>query len=87
MRTYSFIFVLVFAGCAEVGPSDACVDYVACIRAQDDASGLVTDVARFEEGGACWGNPDGAGLCDRACDNGLEWMREEVADLPEECVE
>jgi hypothetical protein len=72
-------------GCAEVEQSASCEEYVECIRSRDAVSGVETDLARFEEDGACWGNPEGAGLCDRACTNGLEWMRDEVADLPEEC--
>ena len=72
-------------GCAEVEPSASCEEYVACIRSQDAVSGVETDLARFEEGGACWDSPQGAGLCDRACTNGLEWMRDEVLDLSEEC--
>lgn len=72
-------------GCAEVEQSASCEEYVACIRAQDAVSGVETDLNRFEDDGDCWGNPEGAALCDRACTNGLEWMRDEVADLPEEC--
>ena len=53
-------------GCAEVEQSASCEEYVACIRAQDAVSGVETDLERFEADGDCWGNPEGAALCDRA---------------------
>ena len=74
-------------GCAEVEQSSSCATYVACIQAKDDVDGVETDLDRFEPDGACWGSPEGASLCDRACVNGLDWMQGAYADLPEECAE
>ena len=78
------VFLLV--GCAQVEQSASCAAYVSCVRAQDAAKGIETDLVRFEPGGDCWGNPDGAGLCDRACTNGMLWLQETFSDLPQECA-
>ena len=86
MRLFFCIDALA-AGCAEVTQTASCADYVSCIQAIDDAAGTETDLDRFDVGGVCWGNPEGAALCDRACGNGLAWMRESYSNLPEECAE
>lgn len=83
----SVCFFLFFAACADVTQTDSCAAYVDCVQAMDDQLGTGTDLDRFEAGGVCWGNPEGAALCDRACGNGLEWMRDAYSDLPEECAE
>jgi hypothetical protein len=74
-------------GCASgpVAQRESCEAYVACVQARDAEIGITTDATRFEPGGACWGNPEIADLCDRACANGLDWLRGAVASLPEEC--
>ena len=79
------LMVMMVMGCAQVEQSASCNSYVACVRAQDAAKGVETDMVRFEPAGDCWGNPEGAALCDRACSNGLLWLQEQYADLPEEC--
>lgn len=80
-----FIF-LTLLGCAEVvEQSAACEQYVSCLDARDAELGLQTNTLRFEPNGACWGGAEGAALCDRACDNGLQWLQEADPDLPELC--
>lgn len=80
------MFLLLFLGCAEVTQTPACASFVACVGARDAARGATTDVVRFEPAGECWGTPAGADLCDRACVNGLAWLRESEPDLPEACA-
>ena len=86
MKSFALLTLFV-SGCAEVQQTDSCAAYVECIQAVDAQSDSTTDLDRFEVGGVCWGNPEGAALCDRACSNGLEWMRDAYSDLPEECAE
>jgi len=85
MRFFGLLLLLV--GCADVEPTDACIEYVSCIQAQDEVNGLQTDLVRFEAGGACWTNPDIAALCDRGCVNGMDWLQEAGENLPQECVQ
>lgn len=80
------MFFLILFGCAEVTQTPACSSFVACVGARDEASGATTDVVRFEPNGDCWGTPAGADLCDRACENGLAWLRETEPNLPAECA-
>jgi hypothetical protein len=78
--------VLALAGCGgEVEQREACVDYVVCVQARDAALGYETDVVRFDIGGACWGGVQGADLCETACIQGLEFLREREPGLPGEC--
>jgi hypothetical protein len=72
-------------GCGDaVAPAPVCAAYVACVRAGDAARGAATDVARFEEGGACWSGEVGAGRCAEACARGLARLRaQEPATCPE----
>jgi hypothetical protein len=81
------LFGLLWSGCAsEFGQSPTCATYVACLAARDAAQGTETDVVRFEEGGDCWGGKLGYELCDSACGNGLDFLRQrEAATLPEAC--
>lgn len=76
----------VLLACTEVVQTPACAAFVACVGARDAARASSSDVVRFEPGGECWGTPAGADLCDRACENGLAWLRESEPDLPEACV-
>ena len=80
------LFLLV--ACApEVEQTPACAAYVSCLAARDAADGTTTDTVRFAPQGECWGTPAGQDLCDRACENGLIWLRERVDGLPAECAE
>lgn len=72
------------AACDGVEQADACERYVACVRALDVSLDRVTDLDRFDVGGACWGSEEGALLCERACDRGLEWQSRQSA-APAEC--
>lgn len=79
--------LLIQLGCAEpLSPTPACVSYVSCLEARDATLGIQTDAVRFDVGGDCWGNDEIAALCDRACDNGLAWMRAQIDDLPGACL-
>ncbi len=51
----------------------------------DESEGVTTNAARFEPEGACWGGPEGAALCTRACSGGLDYIKAAYADLPEAC--
>ena len=75
-----------WVGCGEsVGQSGTCAAYVQCVEAMDARDGVDTDVDRFEVSGACWGSEEGATLCDRACTNGLDYIRQRDPQLPQEC--
>jgi len=79
---------LALSGCLgnPVPQDPVCAAYVACIRAQDAASGLTTDLRRFEAEGDCWANKEIAHLCSSGCARGLEHLRAHVALLPAECA-
>ena len=81
------LLMLLFACAPEVVQTPACDRFVACQSARDAASGTPTDVARFAADGDCWGTPAGQELCDRACVNGLAFLRESYPNLPTECAE
>ena len=72
------------AACDGVEQAGACERYVACIQAVDANLGRATDVDRFDAGGACWGSEEGALLCERACNRGLEWQGRQPT-APAEC--
>ena len=72
-------------GCADPKQSSECAQYVSCVRAMDESEGVTTNAARFEPEGACWGGPEGAALCTRACSGGLDYIKAAYADLPEAC--
>lgn len=72
------------AACDGVEQAGACERYVACIRALDATLDRATDLDRFDVGGACWGSEEGALLCERACNRGLEWQARQAA-APGEC--
>lgn len=81
-----FTWIILLLGCGgPVAQTEACAEYVSCIEARDAALGVSTNLDRFLEGGDCWGGEEGAALCDRACVNGLDWMRSAIDDLPEVC--
>lgn len=63
----------------------ACAEYVTCIQARDALVGADTDLVRFQPDGECWDGALAADLCERACENGLTWLRERARSLPEEC--
>ncbi len=72
--------------CGAVEQSPECAAWTRCIQARDAQTGVPTDNARFEAGGACWGGAEGAELCTTACASGLDWMRRAYDDLPEACA-
>lgn len=80
-------FVLLTGACgAPIEPTPDCAQFVACTTARDAQLGITTDLVRFQPGGACWGNPEIAALCDRGCTSGMAWLRDAIADLPTECA-
>lgn len=76
---------LTSAGCANVTQSEECKQYVDCLAARDTQLKLQTDYKRFTVEGGCWGNPEGADLCTRACKNGSAWLKKSYTDLPTAC--
>jgi hypothetical protein len=68
---------LALAGCTSPEQSPSCKAFVACVRALDTQAGTLTDTARFEPDGDCWGNPDGAALCTTACARGTTKLKEQ----------
>lgn len=80
------IALLVGACGAPIEPTPDCDAFVACTTARDVQLGITTDVVRFQPGGACWGNPEIADLCDRGCRSGMAWLRDAGTDLPSECA-
>jgi|GEM_PF-1311929 len=82
---FALLGVVGLEGCATVSQSEACKKYVACLSARDAKLGVSTDVKRFENGGACWGGPEGADLCTRACSSGLSWLQKSYTSLPSAC--
>lgn len=86
MKHIAFLLILL-SGCAgEVTQTEACARWVSCIDARDEQLGIETDNLRFEASGSCWSGAEGAALCDAACEDGLVWMQEAYADLPEACL-
>lgn len=75
------------AGCwGESVPQSAdCATYVACIQAQDTAAGQVTNLDRYAEGGACWGNSTLATGCTTSCKKTLARINIQPSGLPQEC--
>ncbi len=67
-------------GCADVGQTEDCRKFVACVRAIDQSQGATTNVQRFEATGGCWGTAAGTELCDSACRRGLEVLRRTSAN-------
>jgi hypothetical protein len=63
------------AGCLGAEQTQACKEFVACVRELDARDGETTDAVRFEADGACWSGPTIAELCDRACVRGIEVLR------------
>jgi len=81
------VAILGMPGCrSPVDQSAACADYVACIQARDAEQGVSTNLDRYLAGGDCWGNAEIGDLCDRSCENGLDWLRSAEATLPEACL-
>lgn len=66
----------------EAAQTEACARFVSCVHARDPA----VDTLRFEAAGDCWGSPAGADLCDRACVNGLAFLRSAEPTLPDACA-
>lgn len=75
------------AGCwGESVPQSAdCATYVACIQAQDTAAGQITNLDRYAEGGACWGNSTLATGCTTSCKKTLARINIQPSGLPQEC--
>ena len=80
-----FLVPALLVGCAESNQTPTCAQYVACVRALDAQEDVTTNAKRFEPGGACWGSPEGAELCDRACKGGLAYQQSIAPDGPEVC--
>lgn len=72
-------------GCATVTQSEECKAYVDCLAARDGQLKIQTDTLRFKPEGACWGGPEGADLCNRACKNGMVWLKSAYQNLPAAC--
>lgn len=89
MRISGFVLGagLALAGCwgAAVDPSPACIAYVRCIDALDRAAAQTTNLDRYAEGGACWGNPELARGCTTSCERALERLRTRPPAPPVEC--
>lgn len=79
------LMVGILPGCQEAEQTVACQQYVSCVRAMDQAESRVSNLERFEPNGACWGGPEGATLCDRSCERGLEWIAERYDNAPAAC--
>ena len=77
--------IVVVSACAQPEQSAECARYLACVRAIDAQEAVTTDAKRFEADGACWGGPEGAALCTRACAGGLSYLQKAYSDLPEAC--
>ncbi len=75
------------AGCwgESVPQSGECATYVACIQAQDTAAGQITNLDRYVDGGACWGNATLATSCTTSCKKTLDRMNVSSSGLPQEC--
>jgi hypothetical protein len=73
----SLVTLLFAAGC----PSQECNDYVRCQKAYDDS----VDVARYENGGACWSTLQGSQLCTAQCKEALAALAD-VPAAPPECT-
>lgn len=76
---------LSLTGCEQVVQSEECKAYVACLKVRDTKLGIKTDALRFEASGACWGSPEGAGLCTHACKNGLTWLKQTYPSQTADC--
>lgn len=74
--------LLLFACASEVTQTEACAQFVSCAQARDPD----VDTLRFEAAGDCWGSAAGADLCDRACVNGLAFLRDTEPTLPDACA-
>jgi hypothetical protein len=79
------VTVLAAGACAQPEQSSECAQYIECIRAIDEREGVTTDAKRFDPSGACWGGPEGADLCTRACLGGIAYLQKAYTDLPEVC--
>jgi hypothetical protein len=78
------VFVGVVAGCDPIVPSDACVQYVDCQAAYDDAAGLdPVDTAARDKDGDCWSTPEFADRCDAESADAVDSLRAaaDAADL------
>ena len=82
---FLFSAVVMLVGCAEGAQTHACREYVQCLEVRDAELGITTNTDRFESGGACWGSPAGAELCDTACVRGLEFLSS-LENAPAECA-
>ncbi|MCX5743499.1 MAG: hypothetical protein NT062_13480 [Proteobacteria bacterium] len=79
---------LLTAGCwgAPVDQSPVCATYVHCIDALDRTANQTTNLDRYVDGGACWGNPELARGCTTSCRRTLERLRTREPTLPLECA-
>ncbi|MBK7078280.1 MAG: hypothetical protein IPH44_39055 [Myxococcales bacterium] len=75
-----------------VDQSTECAAYVRCIEAIDRAASAasgtpqVTDLDRYQDGGACWGNPELGKGCTTSCRRALDRLRAREPALPVECA-
>lgn len=85
IRLFLPLIASLATGCIPQDQTPACAAYVTCIQARDVRDGTATDLARFLPEGDCWAIDAGAELCDRACDEGLVFLRTHESNLPTEC--
>ena len=80
------LMAMSLAGCGGRQPqAAACQHFVACVKELDAQRSMSTNVVRFEASGGCWGSPEGAELCTKACTRGLEVIRR-AAPVPAGCA-
>ena len=73
MRAAAAVVVVVVGACGPIAPSPACVRYVACERAYEEAAGVQpVDVAAYEPEGSCWANEAFANVCAAECKDAVE---------------
>jgi hypothetical protein len=90
LRLIVLVGISLAGGCwgAAVEQSAACATYVRCIEAIDRAASppQVTDLDRYQIGGACWGNPTLGDGCTTSCRRALERLRPRQPAAPAECA-
>jgi len=75
------VSVLALAGCGRVAQSQACERFVECVQALDARRGNVTNVARYEPAGPCWGSGEAAELCTGSCERGIVVLQQSYPGL------
>jgi hypothetical protein len=76
----AILVCLGFAGCPQPVPT-TCAAYIECQAAYDEAAGLPpVDTSSYDEGSACWAEPDSAQFCEEECQVGLEALIQAASD-------